>query len=447
MFSRNTWIVFSREYLTRVKKKSFLLTTFLTPLALVLFIVVVSMIMSYRGGDMLTIGVVDESGGIAEYLEDNSYVTFETNNWTIEEATEASTTGDYSGVVVIPPIDGFEFDRLSIRYLSDGKLDLEGTSEIESQIKEAARQYKIENLNLDMSKVELLNTRVSLQPEKITKLVEDEQSRSTLTTYIASGIGVVMGVLMYFVVFFNGTRVMQSVMEEKTNRIVEVMISSVRPFQLMMGKILGVGLVGLTQFFLWIVLIPIIFLIAQPFLGLDTQELANQNMPNEQDMQAVRDMTDGVDINLILSELMGLNWWMIIPLFILYFLLGYVLYATLFAAVGSAIGDDIQEGQSLTIPITIPVIVAFYIMISTIRSPNSNLAIWSSIFPLFSPIVMPARLAYDPPFWQLASSIILLIGCVFLMVWISAKIYRVGILMYGKKASFKEIFKWVTYRN
>lgn len=447
MFSRNTWIVFSREYLTRVKKKSFLLTTFLTPLALVLFIVVVSMIMNYRGGDVMNIGIVDQSDGIGNYLQETKYVKFEKKEWTVEEAIEASKNMEYDGIVVIPQVNNIEFDRLSLRYISDGKLDLEGTSEIENQVKEAARQYKIENLNLDMTKISLLNTRVSLQPEKITKLVEDEKGQSTLTTYIASGIGVVMGVLMYFVVFFNGTRVMQSVMEEKTNRIVEVMISSVRPFQLMMGKILGVGLVGLTQFFLWIVLIPVIFLIAQPFLGLDTQEIAHQNMPNEQDMQAVKEMTDGIDLHLILSELMGLNWWVIIPLFILYFLLGYVLYATLFAAVGSAIGDDIQEGQSLTIPITIPVIVAFYIMISTIRSPNSNLAIWSSIFPLFSPIVMPARLAYDPPFWQLASSIILLIGFVFLMVWFSAKIYRVGILMYGKKASFREIFKWVAYRN
>lgn len=447
MFSRNTWIVFSREYLTRVRKKSFLLTTFLTPLALVLFIVVVSMIMSYRGGDVMNIGIVDQSDGIGNYLQETKYVKFEKKDWSVEEATEASKNMEYDGIVVIPSVDNIEFERLSLRYISDGKLDLEGTSEIENQIREAARQYKIQNLNLDMTKIALLNTRVSLQPEKITKSVEDEKGQSTLTTYIASGIGVVMGVLMYFVVFFNGTRVMQSVMEEKTNRIVEVMISSVRPFQLMMGKILGVGLVGLTQFFLWIVLIPVIFLIAKPFLGLDAQAMASQNMPGEQDMQVVKDMTDGVDMNLILSELMGLNWWLIIPLFILYFLLGYVLYATLFAAVGSAIGDDIQEGQSLTIPITIPVIVAFYIMISTIRSPNSNLAVWSSIFPLFSPIVMPARLAYDPPFWQLASSIILLIGFVFLMVWVSAKIYRVGILMYGKKAGFKEIFKWVTYKN
>lgn len=445
ILDRNTWIILKREYLTRVKNKSFLLVTFGAPLAFVVFFVAMAFIMNYKSGDVLNVGVVDESGQLSSYLEDSKYVTFVKGGWSEKDVTSVKDE-KLDGFIVLPAILSAEFERVSIKYISDGKLDLDKTSNIESLVKDAARQYKIDNLELDMSKVDLLSTKVNIQPEKLTKIEGDDKGPTSLTSLVASGIGIVMGILMYFIVFMNGSRVMQSVMEEKTNRIVEVMISSVKPFQLMMGKVLGVGMVGMTQFLLWVVLIPVVMLIAQLFINVDPEQMAAQSMPAGQDMQAVQEIADGFNMAAIISELMGMNWFLIIPSFIIFFILGYVMYATLFAAVGSAIGDDISEGQSLTIPITIPVVIAFYIMISTINSPNSSLAVWSSIFPLFSPIVMPARLAYDPPLWQLGLSVVLLILFVLLMVWLSAKIYRVGILMYGKKASFKELVKWMKYR-
>lgn len=216
------------------------------------------------------------------------------------------------------------------------------------------------------------------------------------------------------------------------------MISSVKPFELMLGKIIGVGGVGLTQLAVWAILIPIIQIIASMFWGVDTSDINQLSMD-----QAGIDQEDVMgEFSMIMSEIANQNWWSIIPLFLFYFLGGYLLYASMFAAVGSAIGDDMTEGQALTIPITIPVAIAFYIMIVTVQSPNSNLAIFSSIFPLFSPIVMPARLAFEPPIWQMILSIVVLIGTCLFFTWVAGRIYRIGILMYGKKASFKELFRW-----
>lgn len=247
---------------------------------------------------------------------------------------------------------------------------------------------------------------------------------------------------MYMTVFIYGMMVMRSVMEEKTNRIVEVMISSVKPFQLMLGKIIGVGAVGLTQVAIWAILIPTMSFLVTLLFGFDSAQM-NTSMPaaeiNPDDTEAM--------IALAMGELTGQNWALILPLFILYFLGGYFLYSSLFAAVGSAMGDDLGEGQALTLPITIPVIIAFYIMFVAVQAPNSSLAVWASIFPLFSPIVMPARLAFEPPMWEILLSIAVLIASCTFFVWLSGRIYRVGILMYGKKVTFKELGKWLFYRD
>jgi len=252
-----------------------------------------------------------------------------------------------------------------------------------------------------------------------------------------------MGFFMYFAVFFYGMMVMRSVMEEKTSRIVEIMISSVKPFQLMLGKIMGVGAVGLTQLLIWAILIPGITMLATMIMGIDP----DQQLEMAQNSGAAIDVEESTAmISQALNEIGNLNWYLLIPLFIVFFLGGFFLYASLFAAVGSAMSDDLGESQSLTLPITIPVILALYIMMAVIRSPNSSLAVWSSIFPLFSPIVMPARMAMGIPTWQIVVSILVLIGSVIFFIWLSGRIYRVGILMYGKKVSFKELGKWIFYK-
>jgi len=233
-------------------------------------------------------------------------------------------------------------------------------------------------------------------------------------------------------------------MEEKTNRIVEVMISSVKPMQLMLGKIIAVTAVGITQIIIWIAIFLLATTVFQFFI----------DIPQPADLEELKKAGSSIDpddIRVMMSQLMHeltqIEWWYLLPMFILYFLGGLIIYSSLFAAVGSAVGDDIQEGQSLVLPITIPIILAFYIMTVAVRDPDSPLALWSSIFPLFSPIVMPARLAFSPPIWQVLLSVFLLILGVWFFVWLSGRIYRVGILMYGKKASFKELGKWIFYKE
>ena len=293
-------------------------------------------------------------------------------------------------------------------------------------------------MRLDKKELEALEGDISLSPRSLL----NEEKDTSMKAGVGAALGGFMGFIMYITVFIYGMMVMRSVMEEKVNRIVEVMISSVKPFQLMMGKIIGVGGVGLTQVAIWAILIPIISISVQLIFGFDPEAM-NEGAAG---MSGGGGM-DPDDIQFyaaqVIAELQSQNWWLIAPLFVLYFLGGYFLYASMFAAVGSAMGDDLGEGQALTIPITIPVVLALYIMMVAVKSPNSSLAVWSSIFPLFSPIVMPSRLAFSPPAWQIAVSVIVLIATCIFFVWLSARIYRVGILMYGKKVTFKELGKWM----
>ena len=247
-----------------------------------------------------------------------------------------------------------------------------------------------------------------------------------------------MGYVIFFIIFLYGASVMLSVADEKVSRIVEVIISSARPVELMLGKVIGVGLVGLTQIVIWLVLIPLIYFLGMSIAGIDTQQL--QEVSQTMGQQAPMD-TD--ELAQIIREVGAMNWWRISVLFVFYFVGGYFIYASMFAAIGAASGDDINDAQSLTILVTIPILLAMYVMFQAIRLPDSSLAMFASLFPFFSPIVMPAMLAFDPPWWQIALSLVLLFAFSYFMIWIAARIYRTGILMYGKKASIKELGKWI----
>ncbi|MCI5081344.1 MAG: ABC transporter permease [Saprospiraceae bacterium] len=433
-------LIIKREYLTRVKRRSFILATLLTPLAFAIFFVVVGFIFSYESDDSKRIAIIDESNMLQKRIKDESNLFFKFVDTDLETLKRDFDRFDYDGILLIPPIKDILTTEHTVYYYSDNQPTLDIETLIRSRISNSIRDYKIEELQLQRDQLEALDTKISLEPEPIDEQGEDA---SRLTGAIAAFLGGTMGMIMYMTVFIYGMMVMRSVMEEKTNRIVEVMISSVRPFTLMLGKIIGVGAVGLTQVAIWAVLIPTIVLIVNLVFGFDTS--AGMNMPTEgaeinpDDAQALAAMA--------LAELQNQNWWMILPLFVLYFLGGYFLYSSLFAAVGSAMGDDLGEGQSLTIPITIPVILAFYIMFVAIQAPNSSLAVFASIFPLFSPIVMPARLAFGPPVWEILLSVAVLIATAIFFVWLSGRIYRVGILMYGKKVTLRELGKWLFYKD
>lgn len=432
-------LIIRREYLTRVTRRSFILATLLTPLGFAVFFVVVGLIFSYESDDSQRIAIVDQGNILNKSIKDDENLYFKFVNDNLETLRDDFEDSDYDGIVVLPEITNLLDKTYTFYYYSDKQPTLDVETLIQSRIRSSIRDYKIEQLQLDRQQLEALDTRVELDPEPIDPEGDDA---SKLTGAIAAGIGSIMGIIMYFVVFIYGMMVMRSVMEEKTNRIVEVMISSVRPFQLMLGKIIGVGAVGLTQVAIWAILIPLTSMLVNLFFGFDTSQMDSAAAASEVNTDDMESM-----IMLAMNEISSQNWLLIFPLFVIYFLGGYFLYSSLFAAVGSAMGDDLGEGQSLTLPITIPVIIAFYIMIVAIQAPNSSLAVWSSIFPLFSPIVMPARLAFDPPVWEILLSVALLIATAIFFVWLSGRIYRVGILMYGKKVNLKELSKWIFYRD
>ncbi len=437
-------LIIQREYLTRVKKKSFLIITILAPLAIIAFGLVSGYMMSRGDSKALNIAVVDPSNLLKKTLKDEKNMYFKFADENIDSLKKKVESEVYSGILEIPNIKDINAKEMNLSYYSDDILGIETSENLEDKIADAVKDFKIDSLNLDRTSLDALKMKISIDPEPIKK---DGKNDSKYTSSIAAGIGAVSGFLMYFIVLIFGTMVMRSVMEEKTNRIVEVIISSVKPFQLMLGKIIGVGLVGLTQFAIWGIIMTIGNFILAGYLsskGIDPSQLGGMSKMGI--AQSGFDQT-GINIAKMIQELRSMNWWMIIPLFLFYFLGGYFLYASLFAAVGSAVGEDANEAQGLSVPITIPVLLGFYMMMGAIKAPDSTMAVWSSIFPLFSPLVMPARLPFNPPAWQILLSMASLILGVIAVVWLAGRIYRVGILMYGKKVTIKELGKWLFYKD
>ncbi len=439
------WLIIKREYFTRVTKKTFILATLGTPLAIALFLAVEIYVLSYES-ESNRIAVVDDSGlvkGTTKALGDNKTVKFFLKNETFEELQKTYKEQNYDGILHLPAkLTTSKNKDLDIVYFSEDKLGIVSKDFIEKKIGTRLEEYRIEQSGYDRKVLDGFETQIALN-QKTGNKEEDDKSFSA---EIASFIGLLVGYIMFFVVLIYGSMVMRSVMEEKTNRIVEVIISSVKPFQLMLGKIIGVGMVGLTQLGIWAILIPAIVMLTSMVIG------GNVDPDSMQDMGAL----GGGDIDpeetlhkitKIIEELSNLNWWAIIPICLAFFLGGYFLYSSIFAALGSAVGDDAAEAQSLTIPITGILMLGFLLMIAAVRNPNSGLAFWSSMIPFFSPILIPARLAFNPPWWEILLSFVLLVGAALFFVWLSARIYRVGILMYGKKATMKEIAKWMFYKD
>lgn len=429
----NIWQIIRREYLVRVKKRTFLLTTFLTPILIVLFGVVLFFILAYESNESPKMLVMDQNSDLIlqkdlEEYKINAELTQRSLN-----AIRSDEEKDYAGLVNIPKVEDIMTEHLSLEYYSDDALAPDVASKLELLIEDKLRQRKVKFLGYDDQKIKALETRIKIESKAWS---DDDTAIGPLNSSIAAALGMAMGFIMYFAVSIYGSMVMRGVMEEKINRIVEVMISSVKPFELMLGKVLGIGAVGITQLLIWIVFFPLLSLIANLFFSFNPEDIQqlSQSLPNS-DMEAmVMDFSAAIN---------NINWTLILPSFLVFFICGYMLYAALFAAVGSAVGDDMGEAQSLTVPIMLPIVFGIYIMITAVRNPSSPLAVWSSIIPFFSPMVMPARLAFNPPMWQLILSIVLLILTVVAVIYISGRIYRVGILMYGKKASFKELWRWL----
>ncbi|MEE9374224.1 MAG: ABC transporter permease [Saprospiraceae bacterium] len=438
----NILLILQREFWTRVKSKSFLLTTFLAPIGIVVFYAALFFIMSRGSDNIKNLAVVDRAGIVdqSETKRNNLELTYDYTD--LESAKEAYLAEKIDGIIELPPIQ-IEQTEYDIIFHSDDQLAIDETSTIERMFRKKVRNYKVQKLGIDQSQLDLIDTDLNVSPRTIK---DTEKDISSLTSTVSSVLGGIVGFLLFMMVMIYGSQVMRSVSEEKINRIVEVLISSVKPFQLMMGKILGVGSVGLLQVFIWIILMILITVIGTSILGISSMDLGADTAVLTETM-AQQGINIDDKIFMILKELSSINWAMIVPLYIFYFFVGYLTYSALFAAVGSAMGDDVQDAQALTMLATIPMVIAFYIAIAAVTAPHSSMAVWSSILPFFGPVVMPVRLAVDPPLWQIIASVLSSIITVIALTWLAGRIYRVGILMYGKKASFKELGKWIFYKG
>jgi ABC-2 type transport system permease protein len=429
-----TWTIIQREYLTRVMKKSFLITTLIVPMLIAGCLFLGGYIAS-KSNEKQTIVVHDESNYFqAQLKSNNENFAFLYEKSIANESSKDALKRNKADILL--KIDPFKNGRPNaVNLYKEGGVSAGTKTFIDNEINDL---YEIEQMNL----VGINRAQIdSIHQSEITLRSFDIKDNQETSSEIAMGIGYAMGILIYFVIFIYGTSVMRGVMEEKTNRIAEVIISSVKPFQLMMGKIVGIALVGLTQFAMWFLVTITIKMVTFNLLPSFTIEaVPNVGMESLASNAALQNPDS---INHLLQLLLSQNWVMIIGLFVFYFLGGYFLYASLFAAVGSLVNEDPQEAQQLSIPISMPIVLGFVIMTSAMENPHSPIAIFGSLFPLTSPIVMMARIPYHPPVWQIILSMVFLVACFVLMTWLGAKIYRTGILMYGKKANFKDIWTYL----
>ncbi len=442
------FIIIKREYLSRVKKRSFLILTFLTPVLIAGIYAFMMWMILKDDTEKRTIAVINESE-LVNPVENKDFTTFKyLNNSSFEEAKAEMEDKGYYAILKIPEnilesnvAELFSYKQVTI------EVKLEAGSQIRDHIEGIKRSKIIAQANIPNLEEKLAATRTSISMKTI-KFGENGEIKQS-STEIAMAIGFISSLVIYMFIFLYGVQVMRGVIEEKSNRIVEVIISSVKPFQLMMGKIVGVAMVGLTQFIMWIVLSGILGAIGSAivFPGIDLESLQQaktlSELPtgvaslNADQLKMVQELLGTFDLAYIAG---------ILGAFVFFFLGGYLLYSALFAAVGSAV-DNETETQQFMLPITIPLILAMYIGFAVAKNPEGSLAFWGSIIPLTSPIVMLVRIPYGVPVWELILSMSLLIGTFLFVTWIAAKIYRTGILMYGKKVSYKEIWKWLRYHN
>ena len=449
-----TGLIIKREYTTRVRKKSFIILTLLTPVFMAAMFVIPVLIMTSKDKEVKHIAVVEEQGDLFRgKIHSTKYLKFEyLGNVSLDTLKKEFDQLGYYAILYISP--KVSYIPSAAKLISRKQPSIEVVTYIEDALikeieKEKLLSYNIRDLDKILKEVE---THVNLQTIQINDKGEEKQT----STGIAMGIAYVGGLLIYMLTFMFGAMVMRGVIEEKTNRIVEVLISSVRPMQLMMGKIIGIALVGLTQFLLWVVLtLAIVTTVTSVFMHkeggskqISPQSLfsvAGQESSSTLQEQTIR-MEDISQGEQLLTALKSVNWPLLLGSFIIFFLGGYLLYASLFAAVGAAV-DNETDTQQFMMPITIPLLIALFIAMGAFQNPDSPIAFWGSLIPFTAPVVMMARLPFGVPAWELILSITLLFLTFLGTVWVAARIYRTGILMYGKKPTYKELWKWVRYKT
>jgi ABC-2 type transport system permease protein len=438
-------LILQREYLTRVRKKSFIVMTLVGPVLMASLMIAPALIAAYAGEGEVRVQVIDQYPDlIRSALPSNDQITFVHAEMSLDSAKKTFDPELYDGILYLPA-DLIKNPGGAMLF-TDTKASLNLATQIESVLERQLEEDKLKSQGIDREAIESAKTTVDLK----TLSISGEES----TAELASIVGLVAGALIYIFIFLYGIQVMRGVIEEKSNRIVEIIISSVKPFELMMGKIIGIALVGLTQFLLWVTLTGLIAGTAGDFIrsSVVKRELSATHMDAKSsetsqlaELGALQENQEN-PVNKVLNQFERINFSLILTCFLVYFLGGYLLYSALFAAIGAAV-DSETETQQFMLPVTIPLILSFIAAQSVIQNPDGSLGFWLSIFPLTSPVIMMVRVAFGVPYWELALSIVLLVAGFIIATGLAARIYRTGILLYGKKANYREVLKWLFYRG
>lgn len=451
---RKIWLIFKREYISRVKNKVFWLVTLLAPLGIVA-ITFIPVLLALFTSDQQSIIINDQSGYFANSFFNTSKIDFKVDSGNLDYLKQTYEQNGYTGLLYIPQIDIKNPEGLI--FYSKNPLGVEVKSELTQQLSKEIIKQKLFAEKLDPNFAKELDINVNIKSIIVTK--EGEKAGSST---IGTVIGYTSGMIIYIVLLVYGSLVMQGVLEEKNSRVVEILISSVKPFELMMGKILGIAMVGLTQFAVWIGLglisLTIFGLVLSPALiqkaSVTSTVTTGANSLNSTPLNGSsvvlnRLSSESNSNSLAISEMLnvvneaqGINFPVVIIFFLIYFLGGYLLYASLFAAIGSAINSE-REGGALMLPVMMPIIISFMMLFTVTQNPHGNLAVWASMVPFTSPIIMLSRIPFDVPWWQLLISVALLYGGFIVTTLFAAKIYRVGILSYGVKPSFGDLWRWL----
>ena len=441
-------LIIQREYLTRVRKKSFVIMSFVGPILFAAMFVLPAWFASMEDQAEKSIAVVDHTGKYTNAIENTEYLKF---SW-LATSTQADIESNYQekGFDAYLIISGdLQTQSDAVAIYSDTQITIDVRQHISRQLERFIEQERLDSYNIDGLEEIIKNIHDVDVNVSLIKLGDDGSQKESFAevTMIAA---IVFAMLVYFFVIMYGTQVMRGVIEEKTSRIVEVIVSSVRPFQLMMGKIIGIALVALTQFMLWVVFTTVII------SGINMVFFADEEMPTRMDGQIEMMQSTSGDMDQdqtaefaetfrkILDKTKGLDLIGSLVAFVFYFLGGYLLYAGLFAAVGAALDND-TDSQQFVMPVMMPLILSIYVAMAAMRNPDGDLAFWFSMIPFTSPIVMMARIPFQPPVWEIALSMTILAGSFVFTTWFAGRIYRTGILMYGKKVSYKELWKWFLY--
>jgi ABC-2 type transport system permease protein len=432
-------LIIKREYLTKVKNKSFIIMTILSPIIMIALIAVVAYLSQLNNNKERTISILDESGLVSSIFKNTEYTTYTIlKDLSLDEAKDLVEEKEEYGLLYIASGTDINDIAKTIKFYSQDTPSLTVISSLESKLERKITDLKLQQDGVDTDKIKASRTSIDIAQESY-----EGEKTSKIDNIVKLAFGGIAGYLLFMFIIIYGNMIMRSVIEEKTSRIIEIIISSVKPIQLMMGKIIGTSLAGITQFVVWIILGSVLMVVVSAIFGINMSEMQAPQQEMMQQAMASQDMQ--MQVQQMIAAIYNLPLTNMIIAFVLFFVGGYLLYSSLYAAIGAAV-DNETDTQQFMMPILMPLILAVYVGIFTvIEDPHGTVSTVFSFIPLTSPVVMLMRIPFGVPLWQQLISLALLIGTFMFTVWFAAKIYRVGILMYGKKPSYKDIYKWLKY--